>query len=323
MPQTVGTTHRKHLRHQRLDRYRKDRASRFSQWLARELSRLSVTSERALRDTLREIGLLSPAEVEGAADAAGANVLEATITATFADPVGALTGSPDFDFSAAGVSMSGTPDLTMSGGDTITRSAGDFEADGFAAGDVVDVQGAGLDPGNVGIFTVATVSGAVMTVVETLTNEGPISGATIDTVDAVVRSAGDFAADGFNNGQIVNLSVPAGSANVGNGGRLTIDTRSTLVLTFSAGASGFVKELAVSGGDLRTDHSIQRSAGDWAADGFVAGDRVRVSGSTDNDGDYTLRGFPAATIALVLADALTSEGPTASVVVSRIDADAR
>lgn len=51
--------------------------------------------------------------------------------------------------------------------------------------------------------------------------------------------------------------------------------------------------------------------------GFKAGDRIVVSGSASNDGEYTIASVVAGTITLVATDALTVEGAGASVTIEK------
>lgn len=66
--------------------------------------------------------------------------------------------------------------------------------------------------------------------------------------------------------------------------------------------------------------TITRSTGSWLSEGFAAGDQIRVSGSTSNDGDYTIASLTATVLTLVATDTLAAEGPVSSVVVSTIPA---
>ncbi len=62
--------------------------------------------------------------------------------------------------------------------------------------------------------------------------------------------------------------------------------------------------------------TITRAAGDWAADGFRAGDVIVVSGTASNDGTFVVATVTALVLTLVSADTLTAEvfaGPTISV----------
>jgi len=77
-----------------------------------------------------------------------------------ADSTAALTGGANLTFAAAG--------------GTITRSGGDWVADGFAVGKAVAVSGSVSNNGPKGIITVLTTT--VMTVSGTVVNEGPSAG---------------------------------------------------------------------------------------------------------------------------------------------------
>lgn len=54
--------------------------------------------------------------------------------------------------------------------------------------------------------------------------------------------------------------------------------------------------------------TITRATGDWAADGFVVTNTVRIGGTTINDGVITIAALPSATV-LETADTLFNEGP--------------
>lgn len=58
--------------------------------------------------------------------------------------------------------------------------------------------------------------------------------------------------------------------------------------------------------------TITRSAGSWLTDGFRAHEQITVTGSTSNNGTYTMRSVTATVITLDTTDALTDEGPTSA-----------
>lgn len=62
--------------------------------------------------------------------------------------------------------------------------------------------------------------------------------------------------------------------------------------------------------------TIVRSAGSWAADGFRAGQRIEIMGSTSNDGAREIATVAGATLELATAGVLVAEGPTAAVKVT-------
>jgi hypothetical protein len=161
-----------------------------------------------------------------------AGVLDRLPLATLGAPTYRMTGAPTITFAEVGET-----------GDTITRSAGSFIADGFQAGDLINVTGS---TGNniAAAAPLADVSALVLTLDDDdLVAEGPVSGVTIVGHEA---------------------------------------------LTFAAAAD-----------------TVTRSRGSWLADGFRVGDSVTVVGTASNDGTYTVAGVTAAV--LDLGDGLTDE----------------
>lgn len=65
--------------------------------------------------------------------------------------------------------------------------------------------------------------------------------------------------------------------------------------------------------------TITKISGDWQADGLRAGDRITVSGTTSNNGTYTLATVAAQTLTLIASDDLTNETPggTTTILVDR------
>jgi hypothetical protein len=119
-----------------------------------------------------------------------------------------MTGTPTITFAEVGVS-----------GDTITRSAGSFVADGFAIGDVITV--AGSVSNNV-TGPIASLTATVITLGATdLAAEGPISNVTIvgsngltfaevgGTGDTITRTGGSWLADGFAAGDLITVASTA------------------------------------------------------------------------------------------------------------------
>jgi len=56
--------------------------------------------------------------------------------------------------------------------------------------------------------------------------------------------------------------------------------------------------------------TIGRASGSWVGDGVTAGDIITISGSTSNDGSYTIATVAALTLTLVATDTLTNETVT-------------
>ena len=65
--------------------------------------------------------------------------------------------------------------------------------------------------------------------------------------------------------------------------------------------------------DAANGDTITRSSGDWAADGFAAGDVITVADSLHNDRTYTIVGVSAFTLTLNVKGFVTSEAATTNV----------
>ncbi|KKM68398.1 hypothetical protein LCGC14_1461300 [marine sediment metagenome] len=63
--------------------------------------------------------------------------------------------------------------------------------------------------------------------------------------------------------------------------------------------------------------TITRASGSFVDDGYVAGDRVAVSGSGANDGSYTIATVAATILTLVSGDALTAAGAASGITLKR------
>ncbi len=141
-----------------------------------------------------------------------------------------MTGAPNITFAEVG----GT-------GDTITRSAGSFIADGFAVGDIITVTGAVASSGANNVTgPIASLSATVITLGTTdLVAEGPIGGVSISASpglifaevgasgDTITRSSGSWLADGFRVGDTVTIA-----GTVSNNVTGAIAALSATVLTF-------------------------------------------------------------------------------------------
>ena len=56
--------------------------------------------------------------------------------------------------------------------------------------------------------------------------------------------------------------------------------------------------------------TITRSSGNWITDGFKVGHHIEVSGSSGNDGIYTISELTATVLKVSDADTLSAEGPS-------------
>ena len=154
-----------------------------------------------------------------------------------------MTGSPTITFAEVGAT-----------GDTITRSAGSFIADGFVAGDTITVTGSANN--NV-TGVVATVAALVLTLDTTdLVAEGPVSGVSIvgtptltfaevgSTGDTITRSRGSWLADGFRDGDAITITGTASnnitSATVADAAALVLTLGSTDLAAEVIGSYGVI-----------------------------------------------------------------------------------
>ncbi|MDY6954901.1 MAG: hypothetical protein SWE60_25655, partial [Thermodesulfobacteriota bacterium] len=75
-------------------------------------------------------------------------------------------------------------------------------------------------------------------------------------------------------------------------------------------------QIAFSDNDPNEDTITRSDGGSFATDGFAAGDRIMVGGSTSNDGIYEIATVAAGTLTLIETDALITEAAGASVTVT-------
>ena len=112
--------------------------------------------------------------------------------------------------------------------------------------------------------------------------------------DMIVRSSGNWASDGFVNGESIQITgafsgtFTIGSASL-NGTTLTLSTATPLPQATSVTATfTFTRAANTNAGSHDT---IVRSSGSWTSDGFVTGQVITVTGA--NAGTYTLTGVTA------------------------------
>ena len=72
----------------------------------------------------------------------------------------------------------------------------------------------------------------------------------------------------------------------------------------------------ISFNDANPDTITRSDGGDFSADGFEVGEQIRVQGSADNDGLYTLATVAPPTLKLIAADTLTAEAAVAGISVT-------
>ncbi len=150
--------------------------------------------------------------------------------------------------------------------------------------------------------------------------------------DQLTRRDGSWLEDGFRTGQLVRVAGAGLAANDGtyrvlevNDRHLTLDRDlepeiSNAGLSLSVIPELVFEQASYAGGvdfhDNGSDRdTLTRETGQWSDDGFAVGQRVRVSASAGNDGDYTIAALDGAVMTLERLDRLTRELGASDVVV--------
>lgn len=137
--------------------------------------------------------------------------------------------------------------------------------------------------------------------------------------DAITRGdGGSWISDGFSAGQLIRISGTTSNDGIYRIDSLTADTltlgaeyalvneTTAMASVASAVALSGELQLAFNNIDSAAD-TIVRAVGTWAADGFVAGQYISVTGSADNDGIYRIASISGAVITLESGYELTQE----------------
>lgn len=178
---------------------------------------------------------------------------------------------------------------------SIGRNLGSWLDEGFAIGDFIVVSGSGL---NDGVHRITSVTATTLELESDTIQSTVIAGSTIQELDTITRSTGDWVADGFTDGLPI---VVFGSAANDGFYEVAQIVDNTLILT----SSGSVGDSASDGvqieavvptvtfegnglGQIPANDIIRRSHGSWIADGFVKGQSVLVENGGSNDGEYTV-----------------------------------
>lgn len=175
-----------------------------------------------------------------------------------------MTGSPNITFAEVGAT-----------GDTITRSSGDFTADGFAVGDTIRVTGAVASAGANNITgVIASLTATVITLGSTdLVDEGPIGGVSITaeptltfaevgaTGDTITRNRGSWLDDGFRVGDLVTVDGTS-SNDFAGASPITAVTATVLTMGSDDLAAEVVGSFGVSvtAGESKTEHTAAMDA---------------------------------------------------------------
>ena len=152
-------------------------------------------------------------------------------------------------------------------GKTITASSGSFVSDSYAVGDKLLVT---RTTSNNGYYTIVAVTATVLTVQQTLVDEGPLS-----TSGQITNVVWD------------NMNVPV------------LTATAVRTLTFST-ALTTGRALTFSG------TSITAASGSFITDGFVNGDKITITGTASNNGTYTINGAVAA-LTITVTETTVSE----------------
>jgi hypothetical protein len=203
--------------------------------------------------------------------------------------------------------------FTFTSPNTITRPSGSFITNGFVAGDKIAVT---LTSNNNRTYTASIVAADTITVTENTVVDEVDSATAVLTTNKIVASSGSFITDGYAIGD--NLRA-MGTASCANNKDFTINNVTATVInvaetvTTQSAVSAMVSivakyaptskaRLLAAGGrtlaftniavspttegvnfTFTGSNTITRPSGSFITNGFVAGDKVRISGTTYNN----------------------------------------
>ena len=218
-------------------------------------------------------------------------------------------------------------------GKTITASSGSFTTDTHAIGDRIRVT---RTTSNNGYFTILSLTATVITVVETVVDEGALStsGAITnvywDTMkvplftasavrtlqftavtstgrlfsfatSTITGASGSFVTDGIVTGDKIVITGTSSNNGVftvtGTVNALTITVTESFVTEANTNAFIRVRKIILAG----------TTPGSFITDGYAANDRITVAGTTSNNGTFTIAGVTATTITVY--ELTVAEGP--------------
>ena len=218
--------------------------------------------------------------------------------------------------------LTGNPTLTFNnnpGRDTIVRPVSQsWAADGFAVGAKIKIEGS--TNGNNGTFTIHAIPDAnpeIIEVDEALNAESG-AGFKIANTTLIDQVGGQWVSVTHNRAQ--STAPHADSRGLGfdalgdlyqgdDGGVYKLVNPVAFVHPITPGAPAVISgapELTFTDNDPDPD-TIERSEGDWAADGFVLNQRIHVAGSRFNDGAFTIAAIADDVLTLAPNDGLVDE----------------
>ncbi len=197
--------------------------------------------------------------------------------------------------------------------DTITRGSGSWLTDGFAAGQMIRVEGSG---DNDGLYLIAAVTASTLTLVASDSlNPGTASSASVATIsltapDTITRDSGSWIDDGFLVGQTITVS-----GTTANNGTYTINSVTDTCITLNPNERLSDETVASASDDtVSAPDTIIRDSGSWLADGFQPGQTITVSGAGANNGTYTIGYVTEQVLTLIRTDTLTDGASTTAMV---------
>lgn len=250
-------------------------------------------------------------------------VAAATLDVTMIE--GESPGTPSKDVSTEIVPAPGPAVIAIN---AVSRASGSFVSDGFAVGDRVLFQTVGRSELE-GLETQLTAVTATRLTLSTRIRRvsGHTSGAscTATATNVITRSTGSFVTNGFAIGDVIlagGTTTNAGrAARVKSVAATRIQTGTDLDVNGSTAVVRWNFEAAAASRTLTGPTTLTRAAGDWAADGFVAGDLIRVVGAAQaaNNRDFRVKVVTSATVLRLETGNGVAEGPTSNVAVYRLN----
>lgn len=250
-------------------------------------------------------------------------VAAATLDVTMIE--GESPGTPSKDVSTEIVPAPGPAVIAIN---AVSRASGSFVSDGFAVGDRVLFQTVGrseLEGLETQLTAVAATRLTLSTRIRRLSGHTSGASCTATATNVITRASGSFVTDGFAVGDVIlagGTTANAGrAARVKSVAALRIQTGTDLDVNGSTAPVRWTFEAAAASRTLTGPTTLTRAAGDWAADGFVAGDLIRVVGAAQaaNVRDFRVKTVTSATVLRLETGNGVAEGPSSNVGVYRLN----